>query len=154
MPGIPDVYQGTEIWEDSLVDPDNRRRVDFVALRTQLAGLTVPTTVPTTVDASGTAKHLVTRTVLNLRRGEPGLFTHYRRVAVVGAAANHVVAFDRGGVIAVATRLPIGLARLDGWGSTALQVDGLWQDLLTGRTTEGSLAALLTDLPVALLSRI
>jgi (1->4)-alpha-D-glucan 1-alpha-D-glucosylmutase len=69
-----------------------------------------------------------------------------------------VVAFDRGGVVAVATRLPAGLAR-DGWGDTALQLpNGAWRDLLTGERIVSDVAGVAVDvllarLPVALLVR-
>ncbi len=151
MPGIPDVYQGTELWEDSLVDPDNRRPVDFNRRRELLASLT--TTPP--VDSSGAAKLWVTTIALRLRRGRPELFTAYTPVPVTGPAAGHAIAYDRGGALTVATRLPIGLARSGGWGDTVLALDGTWTDQLTGRPYAGPvpLADLLTHLPVALLTR-
>jgi (1->4)-alpha-D-glucan 1-alpha-D-glucosylmutase len=156
MPGVPDVYQGTELWDFSLVDPDNRRPVDYASRRTLLTALDggeVPA-----VDESGAAKLLVVSRVLRARRDNPEWFAGYEPVAVSGSAADHVVAFDRGGVVAVATRLPAGLAR-DGWGDTALQLpNGAWRDLLTGERVVSDVAgvaadALLTRLPVALLVR-
>jgi (1->4)-alpha-D-glucan 1-alpha-D-glucosylmutase len=156
MPGVPDVYQGTELWDFSLVDPDNRRPVDYASRRTLLTALDggeVPA-----VDESGAAKLLVVSRVLRARRDHPEWFAGYEPVAVSGSAADHVVAFDRGGVVAVATRLPAGLAR-DGWGDTALQLpNGAWRDLLTGERVVSDVAgvaadALLTRLPVALLVR-
>ena len=67
-------------------------------------------------------------------------------------AAAHAVAFDRGGAIAVATRLPVGLAAAGGWGDTALDLpEGRWHDVLTGLDTDGRLATLLAVHPVALL---
>ncbi len=151
MPGIPDVYQGTELWEDSLVDPDNRRPVDFSRRRELLASLT---TAPP-VDGSGAAKLWVTTTALRLRRDRPELFATYTPVPVTGPAAGHAIAYDRGGALTVATRLPIGLARSGGWGDTVLELDGTWTDQLTGRPYAGPvpLADLLTHLPVALLTR-
>ncbi|MGB4777912.1 malto-oligosyltrehalose synthase, partial [Microbacterium sp.] len=114
-PGVPDVYQGTELWDHSLVDPDNRRPVDFAARRALLARLDegwMPE-----VDAAGAlgadagaAKLLVVSRTLRLRRDRADLFTRYTPLPVVGAASDHAVAFDRGGAIAVATRLPVGLA--------------------------------------------
>jgi (1->4)-alpha-D-glucan 1-alpha-D-glucosylmutase len=77
---------------------------------------------------------------------------------VTGSAAGHVVAFDRGGVVAVATRLPVALSR-DGWGDTALQLpNGPWRDLLTGERFVSDVAGMAADvvlarLPVALLVR-
>ena len=73
----------------------------------------------------------------------------------MGDAAAHSVAFDRGGAIAVATRLPIGLERRGGWGDTAIVTSTRsWTDVISGRRVEGgtvSLATLLDRYPVALL---
>jgi len=75
----------------------------------------------------------------------------------VGEAADHAIAFDRGGAIAVATRLPVGLAARGGWGDTALMLpDGAFVDAITGRRIAGgasALADLLSTYPVALLAR-
>jgi (1->4)-alpha-D-glucan 1-alpha-D-glucosylmutase len=156
MPGVPDVYQGTELWDFSLVDPDNRRPVDYASRRKLLAALDSGD-VPA-VDASGAAKLLVVSRVLRARRDHPEWFAGYEPVAVTGSAAHHVVAFDRGAVVAVATRLPVGLAR-DGWGDTALQLpNGAWRDLLTGERVVSDVAGVAADrvlarLPVALLVR-
>lgn len=145
MPGVPDVYQGSELWETSLVDPDNRRPVDFDHRAAVLAG--------TDEDDAATKLH-VTCTALTLRRERPELFTGYAPVAATGERAGHVVAFDRGGAIAVATRLPVGLAAAGGWGDTTLDLpEGRWHDLLTGLDTDGRLADLLAAHPVALLVR-
>ncbi|MCC4908282.1 malto-oligosyltrehalose synthase [Microbacterium sp. cx-59] len=158
-PGVPDVYQGSELWEQSLVDPDNRRPVDF-ALRAELlaeidAGI-ASGDLPA-IDESGAAKLLVTSRTLRLRRDRPELFDRYTPVTVTGAAAQHAVAFDRGGAIAVATRLPVGLAERGGWDDTiALLPAGQWRDAFTGRRVTGgafALADLLQRYPVALLTR-
>ncbi|WP_309229774.1 hypothetical protein [Blastococcus sp. TML/M2B] len=161
MPGVPDVYQGTELHDLSLVDPDNRRPVDYDLRRRMLAALEAGE-VPT-VDGSGAAKLLVTSRVLRARRDSPELFAGYAPVEVRGSAAECLVAYDRGGpdgngVVVVATRLPARLAR-DGWGDTALELPtGAWRDLLTGErfvSDVGGVAAdvLLARLPVALLVR-
>ena len=156
MPGVPDVYQGTELWDFSLVDPDNRRPVDYALRRkllAQLDGGEVPT-----VDETGAAKLLVVSRVLRARRDHPEWFAGYEPVEVTGSAADHLVAYDRGGVVVVATRLPVGLAA-EGWGDTALQLpNGAWRDLLTGERVVSDIAGvaadvLLTKLPVALLTR-
>ncbi len=153
-PGVPDVYQGTELWDLSLVDPDNRRAVDFAARRALLARLDggwMPQ-----LDATGAAKLLLTSRALRLRRDRAELFARYRALPVVGPASRHAVAFDRGGVIAVATRLPAGLARSGGWHDTAVLLPpGAWRDVLTGRTVPGgpaSASTLLSAFPVALLT--
>jgi (1->4)-alpha-D-glucan 1-alpha-D-glucosylmutase len=156
MPGVPDVYQGTELWDFSLVDPDNRRPVDYALRRKLLASLDAGE-VPA-VDESGAAKLLVVSRVLRARRDHPEWFAGYEPVAVTGSGADHVVAFDRGGVVAVATRLPAKLAD-DGWGDTALQLpNGAWRDLLTGARFVSDVAGIAADvllarLPVALLVR-
>jgi (1->4)-alpha-D-glucan 1-alpha-D-glucosylmutase len=157
-PGVPDAYQGTELFEYSLVDPDNRRPVDFAARRELLARLDEPWLPP--VDASGAAKLLVTASALRLRRYRPELFHGYRPLTVDGPAAAHAVAFARdAGVVAVATRLPVGLAARGGWADTVLALPGGaddWTDVITGQSVPGStprLADLLAHYPVALLVR-
>ena len=149
MPGVPDVYQGTELWEDSLVDPDNRRPVDFAARRTLLAELAGAPPI----DASGAAKLWVTWQALRARRDRPDLFTAYTPMFADGPAAPHVVGFDRGGAITLATRLPVRLAAAGGWGATTLDLPGAYTDTLTERHWSGRVpvADLLDQLPVALL---
>jgi len=143
MPGVPDVYQGTELWDQSLVDPDNRRPVDFAHRAAVLEGLDDPAWLKAAVVVSA----------LSLRRDRPELFTTYAPVAATGSAAEHVLAFDRGGVVAVATRLPVGLAA-EGWGDTELALPpGTWTDVLTGRAASPRLGELLGDYPVAILVR-
>jgi (1->4)-alpha-D-glucan 1-alpha-D-glucosylmutase len=153
MPGVPDVYQGTELWDRSLVDPDNRRPVDFARRADLLARLDSGWHPP--VDASGAAKLLVTSRALRLRRARPDLFTGYEPLIATGTAAGHALAFDRGGAVTVATRLPVTLRSSGGWGDTALTLPaaGL-TDVLTGRAYDGEvpLADLLADYPVALLA--
>lgn len=152
IPGVPDTYQGTELWDYSLVDPDNRRMVDFAARATLLHRLDqgwLPD-----VDSSGAAKLLVVSRALRARRDHPERFTGYLPLPAAGPAAAHVVAFARRGVVAVATRLPVTLATRGGWADTVLPLpEGSWNDALTGRSVSGNaqLADLLTRYPVALL---
>ncbi|WP_430648017.1 malto-oligosyltrehalose synthase [Agromyces sp. GXS1127] len=168
VPGVPDVYQGSELWETSLVDPDNRRPVDFGLRRRMLADLDDAARrgeLPAT-DATGAAKLLVTSRALRARRDHPEWFTRYRPLEVVGDAARHAIAFDRGGAVTVATRLSVGLAARVGaepaaaappgaWGDSAvLTAGGPVVDLLTGRPWGGGaimLSELLAAYPVALL---
>ena len=153
VPGVPDVYQGTELWDLSLVDPDNRRPVDY-GLRSVLAARAEPPHRPVEIDDDGRAKLHVVRTVLRLRRERPDLFTGYEPVAVSGSAADHALAFDRGGVVTVVTRLPLGLAARGGWDETRLELPGgPWRDALLDRPADPRLGTLLDRLPVALLVR-
>ena len=150
MPGVPDHYQGTEVWENSLVDPDNRRQVDFAALRDLLAAVQQ---VRFPIDASGAVKLWVTHRALVARRDRADLFTGYIPVEADGPQAQHLVAFDRGGAITLATRLPVGLVRTGGWGSTELELRAPVTDALTGAAYRGrtAVADLLHRYPVALL---
>jgi (1->4)-alpha-D-glucan 1-alpha-D-glucosylmutase len=162
MPGVPDIYQGTELWDLSLVDPDNRRPVDFAARRELLARIDegwLPE-----LDESGAAKLLVVARTLRLRRDDPDLFTGYRARSAVGPAAEHVLAFERGGgrLVAVATRFPLTLERDGGWRGTTQPLPlgpGAWTDVLTGQQVKlgpdgaADLAELFARYPVALLVR-
>jgi malto-oligosyltrehalose synthase/malto-oligosyltrehalose trehalohydrolase len=157
VPGVPDVYQGSELWEQSLVDPDNRRPVDHERRQDLLhevrLGLRPPR--PTELDDDGTVKLLLTHLALVLRRDRTDALSGYRPLHASGSAAGHVVAFDRGRAIAVGTRLPVGLAAGGGWGDTSLELPpGQWVDLLTDRRWDGTvrLADLLAAYPVALLA--
>ena len=158
MPGVPDVYQGSELWEQSLVDPDNRRPVDFDVRRSLQASVEqgARPRLEGGVDDTGAAKLLVTRAGLLARRDRPELFGSYAPLEATGEAAGHVLAFDRGGAITVVTRLPLGLAARGGWGDTRLSLPpGRWTDTLSGRVVSGDVAVseMLGDLPVALLLR-
>lgn len=149
MPGVPDVYQGTELWEDSLVDPDNRRPVDFAARRALLGLTEAPW-----VDETGAAKFWVVRHALRLRRERPELFTGYARVVATGTSAHHLLAFDRGGAITAVTRLPYTLSTdHHGWADTVLPLAGSWRDVLTGSVHAGDVRpdALFQHYPVALM---
>lgn len=150
MPGVPDVYQGTELFDDSLVDPDNRRPVDYAARRAMLDSAPLPW-----LDASGAAKFHVVRHALRLRREHPELFTTYEPVTASGTAAEHFLGFDRGGAITAVTRLPYGLGQKGGWSTTSIELDGPWTDRLTGAsfTDRVALDELFDHYPVALLTR-
>jgi (1->4)-alpha-D-glucan 1-alpha-D-glucosylmutase len=152
MPGVPDVYQGTELVDLSLVDPDNRRPVDYQQRIDRLRRLDDGGKP----DDLSDEKLLVTSRALRLRRQYPEAFAG--SYTPLPTSSGHAVAFARGdAVITVATRLPAALHRLGGWGdSTVVLPAGEWKNVLSGREV-GSGAAriheLLEDLPVALLVR-
>jgi (1->4)-alpha-D-glucan 1-alpha-D-glucosylmutase len=157
MPGVPDVYQGTEFWDRSLTDPDNRRPFSFDDRRAALEQLDAGDLPPSFTDQA--AKLLVTSRALRLRRNRPQLFTGYRPVNASGPAAGHLLAFDRGtpaapGALTLATRLPYGLERDGGWRDTAVELEYAMKDELTG-TGFGPGTVKITDIlrtyPVALL---
>ncbi|QDP95507.1 malto-oligosyltrehalose synthase [Microlunatus elymi] len=154
-PGVPDVYQGTEFVDDSLVDPDNRRPVDFTRRRQWLAALNELTrTEPPGADDPDEVKLWVTSRALRARRDFPP--TSYRPLPADGVAAAHLLGFDVGGLIGFATRLPYGLAQRGGWGDTSIDLPNeAWTDRLTGATHTGRIAVerLLDRYPVALLVR-
>ncbi|TWP47261.1 malto-oligosyltrehalose synthase [Lentzea tibetensis] len=146
-PGVPDVYQGTELWDFSLVDPDNRRPVDY-ELRSELLGRIESGWLPE-VDSTGAAKLLVVQRALSVRASLSG----YRPMFAEGPSAAHVLAFQRGDVVTVATRLPMGLSH-SGWRDSVLPLPpGEWTDVLTGRPAVAELSHLLEVYPVALLTR-
>ena len=163
MPGVPDVYQGTELWDDSLVDPDNRRPVDYDTRRELLAELDSELAVVPAVDETGAAKLLVTSRALRLRRERPAVFAGSYHPLDTGD--RHLVGFLRGAygtpadatVAVLATRLPVTLAE-HGWGDRTVTLPpGRWTDRLTGVTHDVAgpvaVATLLDAFPVALLVR-
>jgi (1->4)-alpha-D-glucan 1-alpha-D-glucosylmutase len=150
MPGVPDVYQGSELWEDSLVDPDNRRPVDFAFRHAALIALTEPPVL----DDTALAKLWVVSRALRARREHPELFTDYTPMVLSGQRQEHLVAFDRGGAITLATRLPAGLSAAGGWGDTLLRLPpGQYRDVFTGSSYADQLlvADALEEYPTALL---
>jgi (1->4)-alpha-D-glucan 1-alpha-D-glucosylmutase len=158
-PGIPDTYQGTELWDLSLVDPDNRRPVDYGQRRRLLAEThdMAPEEVLSRSD-EGLPKLLVTTRALHFRRRRADLFGpkgDYLPLRATGVHADRVVAFSRGGgAVTVVPRLVLGLA--GGWGGTAVELPpGQWHNELTAEQWPGgdvALADLLARFPVALLS--
>lgn len=160
-PGVPDVYQGSELWDLSLVDPDNRRPVDFTGrtrLLDELKGATVGD-VRARVD-DGLPKLWLIQQALAVRRAIPEAFDErgaYRPLWATGSRAQHVIAYARGErVIALGARLPFKLA--GDWQGTSIELPpGPWRDVLGQRTHEGGgstqLQDLLGELPVALLTR-
>jgi (1->4)-alpha-D-glucan 1-alpha-D-glucosylmutase len=145
-PGVPDVYWGNEDWDLSLVDPDNRRPVDFAGRAEQRGGVS--------------QKLALTRAGLRLRRRDAELFAHgaYVPVETAGRNAERVIAFARvhegRWAIAAVSRLT---ARLDGWGDTRLVVpDGAperWHDAVADAPVDQlSASHLFADVPATLLT--
>ena len=155
MPGVPDTYQGDELWDLSLVDPDNRRPVDYDLRRSLLSRVDGGWQPP--VAADGAAKLLVVSRALRLRRDRSSAFSAYQPLLASGPGADHVVAFSRGDAVTVGTRLPVRLERDGGWRDTTLPLPAAsWTDTLTGRSLPGGdtpLADLLATYPVALFTR-
>jgi (1->4)-alpha-D-glucan 1-alpha-D-glucosylmutase len=160
-PGVPDIYQGTEIWDLSLVDPDNRRPVDYQLRRRLLERARNACADEVLADASeGLAKIWLINRVLALRAQRPELFAKagtYRAIASDGSRAEHVVAFVRSDEAVVVT--PRLVARLGwpepAWEDTAIELPaGRWRDQLTDRVVDGGrvfIDNLLSGFPMALL---
>jgi (1->4)-alpha-D-glucan 1-alpha-D-glucosylmutase len=183
-PGVPDVYQGQEIWDLSLVDPDNRRPVDYGRRREMLSrvregmrcgrGALARELVEGWED--GGVKLYVTHVALCARKEHADAFSEgeYLPLAATGAKAEHVVAFARRGggstLVTVVPRLVATLTRdrdfalpdAGVWADTALtgeEVTGRWRNLFTGAEVDAGdggigLADVLGDFPVALLEKV
>jgi (1->4)-alpha-D-glucan 1-alpha-D-glucosylmutase len=160
-PGVPDLYQGTELWDLSLVDPDNRRPVDYQVRRSHLEVLDgMPLETVRGRADEGLPKLWLIRRALALRHAEAPAFGPegtYRPLAVRGARAGHAIAFTRCGRIAsIAPRLVLTLG--GDWQDTAVDLPaGRWRDVLAGRELDGGwtrLGMLLEAFPVALLAKV
>jgi (1->4)-alpha-D-glucan 1-alpha-D-glucosylmutase len=153
-PGVPDIYQGADAWDFSLVDPDNRRPVDFAARAERLAAVdralrgdrasALAAMLEEWHDAG--VKLAVTRALLELRSREPDLFGagEYLPCEAYGPRADELLAFvRRRGARAALTavqRFPVRAERADGWHGTRLRVPGGIadaRDVLTGRSVGG-----------------
>ncbi len=168
-PGVPDIYQGTDLWDLSLVDPDNRRPIDLDLRRRVLAELTgdappPPEALRGRLDdpvEPGSPKLAVLWAALGVRARLPEAFGAsgtYAPLAATGSAAHHVVAFVRSDdVVPVVPRLTVSLA--GAWGDTRLALpEGTWRDELSGEVHPGGaeghpVASFLARFPVALLVR-
>jgi (1->4)-alpha-D-glucan 1-alpha-D-glucosylmutase len=163
-PGMPDLYQGGELWDLSLVDPDNRRPVDYGMRKRLLCelkkmdGHDVAAQVMLRAD-EGLPKMWTIHKALELRRERPDCFdvdADYTPLEVDGAKHDHVIAYLRGeDVVTVVPRLTL---KLDGsWKDTIVVLPkGRWRNRLTGGVVAGGvipMKMLLKDFPVALLAR-
>ena len=164
-PGVADVYQGTELWDLSLVDPDNRRPVDFGHRDRLLAELDAlgdgAAEAAWARRGEGLPKLLVVSRALRLRAARPEAYDGgaYRALPVAGERAAHAVAFCRAEAAAtIVPRLAAGLLRAGGWADTSVELPaGGWVDRLSGRGWPGgpvALADVLGTFPVALLERL
>jgi (1->4)-alpha-D-glucan 1-alpha-D-glucosylmutase len=154
LPGVPDTYQGCETVDLSLVDPDNRRPVDYGSRRDRLEFVRHNT--PRDLDDE---KLLVTHRALALRRELADVFGERGDYQPLVGTSRHLVGFIRGGEVAtLVTRAPKRLEVGGGWdGATVMLPEGLWRDELTG-ALHGGAENLCVDVfatyPVALLRRV
>ena len=169
IPGVPDLYQGSELWDFSLVDPDNRRPVEYQLRQDRLATLEESASPAELMEhwRDGRIKMFVIRRLLQFRRENPALFAtgSYTPVPVTGALADCVVAFERQletqTILVIVPRFasrvgfpPVG----ECWQDTAIAPTAItpWTDLLTGRSHAASsslrLAEILAEFPVAVLT--
>lgn len=166
VPGVPDIYQGGELWDFSLVDPDNRRPVDWNtrrALLDEIADASVADLAAWWQD--GREKLFVARRLLELRGLRPALFAEgdYQPLEVEGEGSKHLCAFARnrsGDAIVVAVPHLVHQLYRGGnacWGATEIGIPpgASWRDVFTGRRVEGQdrvrAADLLGDFPVSVL---
>jgi (1->4)-alpha-D-glucan 1-alpha-D-glucosylmutase len=159
-PGVPDMYQGGELWDFTLVDPDNRRPVDYARrskLLKEMAAMNAKQ-VMERID-EGLPKLWLVHRALQLRNEHPEWFgaeAAYVPVDVEGPQSERVIAYLRGDdVLTVAPRWSHGA---EAWGDTAIQVpDGRWSNRLTGIEVAGGrarLGDLFAEFPVTLLARV
>jgi (1->4)-alpha-D-glucan 1-alpha-D-glucosylmutase len=167
VPGVPDIYQGGELWDFSLVDPDNRRPIDWGTRQALLGETRGASPADLLADwRDGREKLFVTRQLLELRRLYPELFAEsdYQPLDVKGERGDCVCAFARSsGDAAVAVAVPRLVRRLyrDGrradWGDTEIGLPSRrkWQKVFTARTVEAEdrvrACELFADFPVCVL---
>jgi (1->4)-alpha-D-glucan 1-alpha-D-glucosylmutase len=159
-PGVPDLYQGSELWDLSLVDPDNRRPVDY-KVRTRMLRSMKKMDVDDVMERmdDGLPKLWTIHHALRLRNEHRDWFDRssaYTPMLAKGAKADHVIAFARGeNVIAIAPRQWVSLR--DAWSETNLVLpQGKWKNCLTGEAVAGGeqrISDLLRKFPIALLVR-
>lgn len=165
-PGVPDIYQGSEDVDLSLVDPDNRRPIDFDHLAAQLDAA-FPAWPGVGFPPLGLVKQRIVQAGLGLRARMPDVLTTgaYAPLEATGPAARHVVAFVRGegAVVAVVPRLSYGLVENGDprsekvWGDTtvSLPTGRAYRDVVTGAEIAGGtirIADLFATCPFALLA--
>jgi (1->4)-alpha-D-glucan 1-alpha-D-glucosylmutase len=165
-PGVPDFYQGTELWDFSLVDPDNRRPVDYACRQESLKALgKVPFSELFVSWKDGRAKMALIRALLDYRSKQKELFLcgDYAPVAITGADASRIIAFSRRGkeeqILVVAVRslgIELGHSLQPSDDTTLLSPSGapVWHDLLSNGAIKGedrlSVRELLNGLPIGI----
>jgi (1->4)-alpha-D-glucan 1-alpha-D-glucosylmutase len=149
VPGAPDIYQGNETWDFSLVDPDNRRPVDY-ELRRRLLESVEKKVDPADLLANwkdGRIKMFVTQRLLRLRREVPGIFDHgsYTGIYARGEHAQSCIAFSRSegaeNLLVIVPRLSsrVGFPPLgDLWTDTEVQFSGNLRNVFTGELVNGN----------------
>ena len=165
-PGMPDLYQGTEFWDQSFVDPDNRRKVDFSARAATLRTARPPAELLANWQ-TGAIKQAIIAKTLALRAQTPALFAegNYTKLEAQGAQAEHILAFTRRHgntkILVAVTRLAANLVTdtplvpTPAWSNTQLSLPpGTWSDVLNGGAFPGKtipIGNLFAQLPVTLL---
>jgi (1->4)-alpha-D-glucan 1-alpha-D-glucosylmutase len=157
-PGVPDLYQGSELWDLSLVDPDNRRPVDYGRRRALLEELqdAGPDEALQRSDEGSPKLWLIHRLLVH-RRHHPEIYdsiTSYEPLAVGGAKARHALGFTRGQLAVIVPRLLVSLA--GEWDDTSVTLpEGPWTDVLTRSTFGGNVPIndLLAAFPISVLAR-
>ena len=168
-PGVPDIYQGCELWDLNLVDPDNRRPVDFALREAAIADLAARLKAPdqrsglfkTLMDEwqDGRVKQATTALMLALRRDEPGLFasSDYQPLAIEGDRSDWAFGYIRASgerrLAVVMARYPAHREAEPEWNATARLPEARWFDLFRGQdaTVGAPLHEWLNPLPFAVL---
>ncbi len=150
-PGVPDIYQGSELWDLSLVDPDNRRPVDYGLRRKILSGAGVSSWPPSD-DDPGAGKMLLIQRLLRHRK-DRGLPDGYHPLDIEGGRSGEILAYVSGDLAAV---IPV---RSGGsWAGTSVRMPrGAWRDLMTDREVDGGpadVSDLLGPAPLAVFSGV
>jgi (1->4)-alpha-D-glucan 1-alpha-D-glucosylmutase len=160
-PGVPDTFQGGELWDFRLVDPDNRTPVDYETRATMLAELKSGLAVEEIMKRmdSGLPKLWIVHNALKLRQEQPESFgkcADYKPLQVSGPKSEHLITYARGqNVVTVAPRFSASLAGR--WGATSVDLpEGRWKNILTNEEWNGGsmrIQTLLQRFPVALLTK-
>ncbi len=157
-PGVPDFYQGTELWDFSLVDPDNRRSVDY-NVRKQSLGNTTKAAELLREAETGTVKMWLITKALQFRRANSDFFASakYEALPATGGHADRICAFKRRlaekEVVVVVPRLSAGIGSR--WEDTGIPINGIFHNLITSEEVKsGEIQQIFRTFPVAVLEKI